>query len=383
MERGALTSDWAPAFAAVDRASFLPYVMWPYDMVTGQTVTVDRREDPDAWFVHADRDNPIVTQWDDGRHTGRRPGTVSTSSSSMPSVVYKLLADLDAAPGMAVLDVGTGTGETAGLLTYRCGPRGVTTIDIDRAVSSQARKRLRAVGLPAEAVVGDGFQGYRENAPYDRILATCGLRVVPGAWLEQTRPGGLVLAPWGTDFSPRDAVARLTVARDGTASGHFVRLVEFMKLRTQRFVWPDHDSYVSGDWAEAADRSATTAVEVITAGRFDVLPFAVGLRVAACAHTAYEQGDGSRAAWFYSLTADRSWAAVSVEPGVGEAVVYQWGSRRLWDEVEIAYRWWEDRGRPHVDRFGLTVTPEGHRAWLDTPADSWPVEGSAGCTTNP
>lgn len=95
MSAGALTSEWAPTFAAVDRAAFLPDVIWPYDMDTDQTLTIDRRENPRAWYGHADMDIPIVTQWDDGRHQGPGPGAVSTSSSSMPSVVYRLLADLD------------------------------------------------------------------------------------------------------------------------------------------------------------------------------------------------------------------------------------------------------------------------------------------------
>lgn len=60
--------------------------------------------------------------------------------------------------------------------------------------------------------------------------------------------------------------------------------------------------------------------------------------------------------------------------GVAETTVYQAGQRRLWDEVVTAYRWWEEKGRPGHDRFGLTVTADGqHRAWLDDPEQSWAV----------
>jgi hypothetical protein len=54
--------------------------------------------------------------------------------------------------------------------------------------------------------------------------------------------------------------------------------------------------------------------------------------------------------------------------------VHQSGPRRLWDEVEAAYRWWVDVGRPGVERFGLDVGPEGEYAWLDSPAN--PVRAS-------
>ncbi|MFF3248483.1 hypothetical protein ACFYWY_33215 [Streptomyces sp. NPDC002870] len=86
LESGAMAPDWAQAFEAVDRARFLPSVMWPYDMATRTSSHVDRDADPDAWYAAADADVPVTTQWDDGRHHGTAPGSVPTSSASMPSV---------------------------------------------------------------------------------------------------------------------------------------------------------------------------------------------------------------------------------------------------------------------------------------------------------
>ena len=48
-------------------------------------------------------------------------------------------------------------------------------------------------------------------------------------------------------------------------------------------------------------------------------------------------------------------------------MVYQGGPRKLWDEIEGAYRWWEAEGKPGIHRFGLTVSQQGEQAWLDTP----------------
>ena len=45
----------------------------------------------------------------------------------------------------------------------------------------------------------------------------------------------------------------------------------------------------------------------------------------------------------------------------------QYGPRRLWDEVSAAYLRWARLGRPALDRFGLTITPDGQHLWLDTP----------------
>ncbi|UUU37683.1 methyltransferase domain-containing protein [Streptomyces sp. NBC_00162] len=372
MESGALSSDWAPAFAAVDRAAFLPPVMWPFiptdrrqsgDVLAARAVTVDRRTDPAAWYGYADSDLSVVTQWDDGDHRGDHPGTVPTSSSSQPSVVFRLLAALDPDAGMRVLDAGTGTGETAALLAHRCGAANVTTIDVDPAVSAAARERLCTLGLYAEAVTGDALAGYPDRALYDRLLCTFGVRSIPRAWVEQVRPGGVIVAPYGTHYSSRDAAARLTVHADGTASGPFVTAVEFMKARSHRTVWPDAEKYVK-QWPG----STGTAVQP---DQLAEAHHAISLAVPHVAHTTHTEPDGAPAAWWYSLT-DHSWAAVRWPEEYGPGIVYQHGPRHLWDAVEAACGWWEAQGSPALDRFGLTVGPDGETPWLDDPGNLLP-----------
>ncbi|MCX5377658.1 methyltransferase domain-containing protein [Streptomyces sp. NBC_00091] len=375
MESGALSSDWVPVFAAVDRAAFLPDLMWafvpadrrqcPDDAATTRTVTVDRRTDPDAWYGYADSDLSIVTQWDDGDHRGKGPGRVPTSSSSQPSVVFRLLAALNADDGMRVLDAGTGTAETAALLAHRCGARGVTTIDVDTVVSATARERLCAAGLYADVTVGDALAGHPANAPYDRLLCTFGVREIPASWIQQVRAGGVIVAPYGTHYSSRDAALRLTVHPDGSASGPFVAGVEFMKARAHRTVWPEHTDYVT-TWPS----STGTAVQPDQLADTDA-EFTISLCVPGLTHTVYREDSGTRAAWFYSLT-DRSWACVRWPDEYGPGVVHQNGPRRLWDAVEAALAWWDERGRPGLTRFGLTITPEAATPWVDEPGSLLP-----------
>jgi protein-L-isoaspartate O-methyltransferase len=373
LETQAVTSDWAPAFAAVDRAAFLPDVMWPHDMDTGRSVAVSKTDDPAAWYADADANVPIVTQWDDGAHVGREPGDVSTSSASMPSVVFRMLGDLDVAPGQRALEVGTGTGYNAGLLAHRLGDGNVFTVEVDEAVAAQARDALSRAGLRPTVVEGDGLLGHPQGAPYDRVIATFGLRSIPQAWIEQATPGGLVVAPWGTHYTNRDAIVRLRIAEDGkTAEGHFTRLVEFMKARTQRLPFAGHAAYVPEDVTGSSDKSTTTLTqEAFPTGTFEHPgQFVVGLRVRDCWHSVAEKRDGVRPVWFYGLS-DTSWAVVIFQDEQPEAPVYQAGPRRLWDEVETAWRWWDSQGQPDIDRFGLTVTAEGQRAWLDNSAQHW------------
>ncbi len=372
MAGGALTSDWASAFAAVPRAAFLPELMWPWDMGAGRSVAVSKAEDPAAWQEYADADTPIVTQWDDGQHAGTEPGIVSTSSMSMPSVVFRMLRDLDVGPGDRVLEIGTGTGWNAALLAHRLGSENVYSVEVDEAVATAARTALERFGLPVHVVHGDGFRGYPPAAPYDRIIATCGLRSIPFAWVEQCRPGGVIVAPWGTHYGNGDAVARLVVSRDGdSASGAFTGPVEFMKLRSQRLAPVVHSEYVTGSVADREASSTTITEGQFLGERFSPQRFALGLRLRDCVQVIADKREGARPVWLYSLT-DRSWACVMFRDG-DTARVWQSGARRLWDEAEAAYAWWAGRGEPDYARFGLTVTAEGQRAWLDDPTDAWPL----------
>ncbi|OQD51892.1 protein-L-isoaspartate(D-aspartate) O-methyltransferase [Streptomyces phaeoluteigriseus] len=373
LERKVLTSDWLPAFTAVPRTEFLPELIWPFDMDTGVTVAVDLRDEPSLWFSYAHADVPILTQWDDGARQGR--GQVPTSSASMPSVVFSMLRDLDVQPGQRILEIGTGTGWNAALLAHRVGGRdNVVSLEVDAGVAAAARDRLARVDAGVLVISRDGEHGDQPGAPYDRIIATAGVRRIPSAWISDVRPGGLILAPWGTHFTNMDAVARLTVAEDGRrGEGRFTRPVEFMKLRGQRSLFAGHEVYVT-DGVEAADRSTTTVTEpeLLGEGRFAAGPFAVGLRVRDCHHQAAEKRDGARPVWFYGLT-DRSWACVMFTDGQPEAQVWQSGPRRLWDEVAAALAWWRAADEPGFERFGLTATATGQQAWLDRPADAWDI----------
>ncbi|MFE7530063.1 methyltransferase domain-containing protein [Kitasatospora sp. NPDC057542] len=354
---------WAPAFDAVPRSLFLPDLIWAHDMATGKSRPLARTEDEQGWLAAAASDIPIVTQWDDGEHQGAEPGTVPTSSASMPSLVASMLEDLKAEPGMRVLEQGTGTGWNAALLAHRLGDANVTTVEIDAAVSAQARTALENAGYRPTVVCADGALGHPPGAPYDRITATYGLREIPQAWIGQTRPGGLILAPFGTHYSNADALVRLTVHGDGTASGPFLQPVEFMKMRSQRLRWPQNPP----DGGTVAE-TTTTAV-LPPHGKFDPFPLAAGLRLRDVVHAIQPHDDGARTLWLYSLTTP-AWSATTFRDGEDAHLVRQYGGRRLWDDFERTLAWWHGAGEPGIERLGLTVTPDGWHAWLDEPAQT-------------
>ncbi|MFB7669595.1 hypothetical protein ACFC1R_37790 [Kitasatospora sp. NPDC056138] len=81
----------------------------------------------------------------------------------------------------------------------------------------------------------------------------------------------------------------------------------------------------------------------------------------------------SRSVYWVATIDATPWAAVDWDgtKAAEHFTVWQHGPRRLWEEVESAHRWWNANARPGPDRFGLTVGPSGHRAWLDTPDNFW------------
>ncbi|MEU5439076.1 methyltransferase domain-containing protein [Streptomyces sp. NPDC020719] len=365
VEAGALTPDWLPTFEAVPRELFVPDRIWPgIADGTEQTTLVDRAKDPEAWFKAVYSDIPLTTQWDDGRHTGDGLGTTPTSSSSMPRMVFSMLADLDAQQEHRVLEIGTGTGWNAALLACRLGGGNVVSVEYDETVAREAGENLRAAGLSPLIIVGDGRLGYVGSAPYDRVIATCSIGEVPRTWIEQTRPGGVIVAPWGTDYGG-EYIARLVVCEDGTASGPFTRSSAFMRLRQQRTERPPFDAYFKGRKWPADGTRSTTALSPADIGGW-LEQFVIGLKVPGAFWRAERYDDGSYTLWTYS-TDTQSWASADYEPGADSFEVVQSGPRKLWDETETAYQWWDEKGRPGFERFGLTVDSDREQVWLDSP----------------
>lgn len=365
LDTGAASPRWADAVQAVPRAAFLPDLVWAFHPDTGRSEAVDRRVDPDRFNAVAYSDTALTVQWDDGRHTGTAQGEVPTSSASQPSVVTGMLGDADLEPGMRVYEAGTGTGWSAALTAHVVGAANITTVEVDAAMGEQAAKNLAAAGSAVTAIVGDAASGWAARAPFERVIATYGVRRIPAAWITQTRPGGLIVAPWGTAYSHRDAVAKLTVAADGTASGPFTRQVEFMKARADRQQPPDHHAHVHAGQAVSAAGSALGYADVI-GDRWDPQVFAVGVAVSGVTHVVDDR-QSDPVVWFYSLT-DMSWAAATFTAH-GTSVTAA-GQRDVWFEIERTVQKWIAAGRPGVERYGLTVLPDGrHTVWLDEPGN--------------
>ncbi|MEU2507898.1 ATP-grasp peptide maturase system methyltransferase [Streptomyces sp. NPDC007863] len=306
-------------------------------------------DDP-AWLPGTYDDESLVTQI---------AGTVApvdihgrifrapTSSSTLPSLVVRMLEELRLEDGMRVLEIGTGTGYSTALLCHRLGDGLVTSIEVDEDVSARARTALGAVGLRPRLVVGDGLDGYPEDRPYDRIVATCGVLDIPPAWLAQTRPGGQILATvCGWMYSSE--LARLTVD-DGVAHGRLLGgQVSFMLARPQL---PPPLGMLP-DLGQGEEREALVGADDLDdwTARF------VAQIAAPRTQRILIPREGGET-WQVFLDVDAgSWAAVRRD-GRGWTV-RQGGPERLWDRIEDHLTRWRKDGSPELDRFRITVTPD-------------------------
>lgn len=144
---------------------------------------------------------------------------------SQPSVVGLMTQALEVTPRDKVLEIGTGSGYQAAILSKLA--RRVYTIDRHRRLVREARDIFDALDLNnITAITGDGSFGLAEQAPFDRIIVTAAAEDPPGPLLAQLKEGGIMVLPVGQS----DAVQHLIRVRK-TADG-----LEYDEMRAVRFV---------------------------------------------------------------------------------------------------------------------------------------------------
>lgn len=365
-------TDWRELITQVPRDPFIPETIW-VDIGTVHSrsgfTALSKHDHPQRWRELVAANEPVITQVDGGHPAAGDTGWSPTSSCSKPSIVANMLDALDLHPGHSVLEIGTGTGWNAALLARRVGTRGqVVSIEVDPVIAECARAALAAAGYSALVITGDGAEGYPDAAPYDRVISTAAVReTVPPAWLTQTRPGGLIVTPWGTDYC-NGVMLTLHVTNEGSATGRFHGDLAFMRLRAhhRRFYEPDQTQLQHAQ-ITTTDVHGWDFYRVINS---DQAGFSIGLRVPRCSLTVElnKFGEDHHILELDDITT-QSWARLDAHlTSPDPLVVHQFGPRRLWDEAVAAYDWWYDHDKPDLTRFGVTMTTETQTVWLDDPS---------------
>lgn len=162
---------------------------------------------------------------------------------SGPHLVGRMTSSIDVKPGEKVLEIGTGSGYQSAYLSNLTDK--VWTIEIIKPLAERTRATYDALiarGYSEYASItskhADGYYGWEEAAPFDKIIVTCGIDHIPPPLLKQLTPAGIMVIPVGPPGAQhvlkvskqQAADGSVTVARSDIYNGRIVPFVPFMKL---------------------------------------------------------------------------------------------------------------------------------------------------------
>jgi protein-L-isoaspartate(D-aspartate) O-methyltransferase len=149
---------------------------------------------------------------------------------SQPAVVAWMTEALDLTGAERVLEIGTGSGYQAAVLSQLA--REVWSVEFFPDLAAEASARLAALGCRNVHVLsGDGSLGWPDRAPFDRVIATAAARTVPPAWIEQLGDGGVLVAPLGAAWDQQLVRIRKV---GGEARAENLGWVQFVPLLPER-----------------------------------------------------------------------------------------------------------------------------------------------------
>lgn len=147
---------------------------------------------------------------------------------SQPYIVALMTELMDLDPDDRVLEVGTGSGFQAAVASALADS--VFTIEIFESLSRAATERLRRLGFNRiETLLGDGYYGWAEKAPFDAIVVTAAAGHIPPPLVRQLTPGGRMIVPVGGVFQVQHLVL-VEKAEDGMVTTRNVLPVRFVPL---------------------------------------------------------------------------------------------------------------------------------------------------------
>jgi protein-L-isoaspartate(D-aspartate) O-methyltransferase len=178
----------------------------------------------------------------------------SSQTISPPFIVASMTEAIDPQPGDRVLEIGTGSGYQAAVLSPLA--KDVYTIEIVDDLSKKATRALKRLHYDnVHTRSGDGYKGWSEVAPFDKIIVTCSPEEVPQPLVDQLREGGLMVIPVGERYQQTLYLLRKT---DGELKKEALRATLFVPMtgtaEEQRKVKPDpaHPKLTNGSFEEVA-----------------------------------------------------------------------------------------------------------------------------------
>lgn len=173
------------------------------------------------------RENFVLPAFADSAYGDHAMPIACGQTISQPYVVAYMTEQLDVKRDHRVLEVGTGSGYQAAILSQLAGQ--VFTVERYRTLAEGARKALAGIGADnVVVIVGDGLNGAPAHAPYDRIIVTAAAEAIPETLVAELAEGGIMILPLGQHDGPQRLV-KLAKGRDGVSQEDLIG-VRFVPL---------------------------------------------------------------------------------------------------------------------------------------------------------
>ncbi len=148
---------------------------------------------------------------------------------SQPVVVGLMSQALAIGDRHRVLEIGTGSGYQAAVLARLC--RRLYSLERHRDLHLQAEQRFKSLGYRnITTKVGDGWKGWPEQAPFDRIIVTAAAVELPKALIDQLAPGGVLVIPIGPEFETQELWRFVKDPASGQCEGQRMFPVRFVPM---------------------------------------------------------------------------------------------------------------------------------------------------------
>jgi protein-L-isoaspartate(D-aspartate) O-methyltransferase len=184
------------------------------------SVLAAMRNVPRHWFVPSGQQRHAYED---------RPLTIGHGQTiSQPFIVALMTEVLKLKPGDKVLEIGTGSGYQAAILSELT--RNVFTVEIVEALAKRSSEDFASRGYEViRTRRADGYYGWEEEAPFDAVVVTCAASHIPPPLVRQLKPGGRMCIPVGGLFATQRLML-LTKLEDGTTQSETVELVRFVPM---------------------------------------------------------------------------------------------------------------------------------------------------------
>ncbi|GEM_PF-507106 len=303
-----------------------------------------------------------------------------TASCSQPSLTAMMLELLDVKPGMSVLDIGTGSGYTAALLSELGGPDApILSVDHDPELIEKARKNLDGYGFHPEIHLCNALDTFGTDRLFERMLVTAGAPYIPEFWCRQLALNGILIVPYywgGVDYLLKLVkTAEHELKGRGICFTVFTGLDESSRRGLNSLIIRKQQDFITlydacaclrpeGPYPELQNKTfrrkhqyqdivfeGYTALEgfhiyTLTSGPFS----GYGLQLAELESA--RSGFGGYG--YYALTPDGNGMILIPQYSMGREIEVWGDGDRLLEQLATAYRHWQELGKPGIGDFLLT-----------------------------